>query len=609
MTKIIPTFYFLLLFQFSWAARDPIRLTHGPMLGHPTSSSVRVWARTSDSGEFQVLYGTEEAKLELISKPADTKIENDNTGYATLENLSPDQRYHYQIQVNGRPHGLPGSFLTLPSAEQTRNKEYNPEGLFNFRFQIGSCANQNPRHGNGHRSRTYENLNQDWADKTHFHIMNGDWLYEELREYPVEAWRLRAGIEEIPPVVNLMPTVVGVWENYRLYLSRGISLSQWHRNVPSYFTFDDHELVNDIWGAATAGRRDRRAVFRDVGTQAFYDYLGWANPVAFDHPVHFGRGQMKKDSNLLSDLSTDFSKLPLDEMLNLHVHWNTPQAGVNDLTYDDLSLGHPNSYVYDIEKVVDKNTLQLHMPAKVSDEVTYSIGRRSYASFKVSNCEYFLLDTRGSRDMHDTSDRGKKGLSMLGKTQRDWLLKSMRESDAAFFFVISTVPFMIPHSGAGGFEAAANKEEAWTAFFDEREILIKEWEKMGKKVFVMTGDLHNSFAIKITENVWEFCCGPHNSVNHVPKNDEMDRPPTGRFKFGPRECDIRWSSYILPDLERLDRLYPYYAVVQVNNVFNMPKKLGDERWVAYPHPQVVFQYYNGNTGELEYAEAVSTARK
>ena len=32
---------------------------------------------------------------------------------------------------------------------------------------------------------------------------------------------------------------------------------------------------------------------------------------------------------------------------------------------------------------------------------------------------------------------------------------------------------MIPHSGAGGFEAdAENKEEAWTGFFDEREMLI-----------------------------------------------------------------------------------------------------------------------------------------
>jgi phosphodiesterase/alkaline phosphatase D-like protein len=105
--------------------------------------------------------------------------------------------------------------------------------------------------------------------------------------------------------------------------------------------------------------------------------------------------------------------------------------------------------------------------------------------------------------MHDTTDRGKEGLSMLGKTQRDWLLKSMKESDADFFFVISSVPFMIPHSGAGGFEAAANKEEAWTAFFDEREILIKEWEKMGKKVFVMTGD----FAQQLCDQDYRQCLG------------------------------------------------------------------------------------------------------
>jgi hypothetical protein len=184
----------------------------------------------------------------------------------------------------------------------------------------------------------------------------------------------------------------------------------------------------------------------------------------------------------------------------------------------------------------------------------------------------------------------------------------MKESDADFFFLTSTVPFMIPHSGAGGFEAAKNKEEAWTGFLDEREQLINEWDKLGKKVFVMTGDLHNSFAIKITDNVWEFCCGPHNSVNHVPKNDEMNRPATGIFDWGPRKCDIRWSSYILPDLERLQRLYPYFCVVQVNNVFNMPQKLGNKRLVAYPHPQIIFQYYNGRTGELAYAEAISLDR-
>ncbi|TWT56717.1 PhoD-like phosphatase [Thalassoglobus neptunius] len=592
------------------AERDPIRLTHGPMLGKPEATSMSVWGRTSDPGEFEVHFGVEPDVLDQVSEPAETLIERDNTGVAQLKNLKSNTRYYYQIWVNGRPHGWPGSFLTLPQSEDTYNEKYNPEGLFNFRFQIGSCANQNPLHGSGHRAITYEHLNEDWADKINFHIMNGDWLYEELREFPPEAWRLTQGVDDYPLTVEIMPTIVGVWENYKLYLDRGVELAKWHRQVPSMFTFDDHELVNDIWGSAEAGKRHRRTVFRDIGTQAWFDYLGWANPMEFEHPIHYGKASMKAGSDLLVDPQADFTKVPVDEMLTLHVHWGTPEAGVNDLQYDN-DEGHQNSYVYDIIEVVDAHTLKLHMPAKVDDDdISYSIGRRSFGKLRVSNCEFFILDTRGDRDMHDIRERDKPGVSMLGKAQREWLLKSMKESDADFFFVVSTVPFMIPHSGAGGFEFdAENKEEAWTGFFDERELLISEWEKLGKKVFVMTGDLHNSFAIKITDDIWEFCCGPHNSVNHVPELDESNRPATGKFKFGPRECDIRWSSYILPDLDRLERLYPKYCVVQINNVFNIPQKLGDERWVAYPHPQVIFQYYDGRTGELDYAESISVDRE
>ncbi|NNM31294.1 MAG: metallophosphoesterase family protein [Akkermansiaceae bacterium] len=590
------------------AERDPIRLTHGPMLGHVTADSVRVWVRTSDPGGFVVKYGPARDKLAGTSDSARTFMENDCTGSLTIEGLRPDTRYHYQVWVNERPHGQPGTFRTLPSADTSRHDEHNPKGLFNFRFEVGSCANQNPLHGIGPTLPAYRTLNREWASKVNFHIMNGDWLYEERREYPASAWKLEQGIDIVPRVVDAMPTVVGVWENYKLYLDRGVELAKWHRNVPSYFTFDDHELVNDIWGAGTPGKRHRRTVFRDIGTYAWFNYLGWANPVEHPQGVHFGRARMEAGSDLLVDSLADFTKLPLDKMLNLHVHWGTPQAGVNDMIYDNDD-GHKNSYVYGIEEVVDRHTLRLHMPAKVSDEVSYSIGRRSYGKFRVSNCEFFLLDTRGARDMHDIRQRAKPGLSMLGTAQRDWLLESMRASDADFFFVVSSVPFMIPHSGAGGFEADfANKEEAWTGFFHEREMLIKEWDKLGKKVFVMTGDLHNSFAIKVNDHVWEFCCGPHNSVNHVPELDESGRPATGRWKFGPRECDIRWSSYILADLERLERLYPYFCIVQVNNVFNMPQKLGGTRWVAYPHPQVVFQYYHGRTGELAYAEAISLDR-
>ncbi|MEL6898073.1 MAG: alkaline phosphatase, partial [Planctomycetota bacterium] len=201
------------------AQRDPIRITHGPMLGAPASDGVTVWARTSDAGNFSVRYGTQPGRLDRVGPIGETILGNDNTGVVRLQDLAPDTRYHYQVFVNDRPQGLPGTFRTLPSAAASRNAKHNPDGRFNFRFQIGSCANQNPLHGIGHQAPTYETLNRDWADKVHFHVMNGDWLYEELRDYPPQAWQLVQGLtpQQMPRSVSVMPTIAGVWENYKLY--------------------------------------------------------------------------------------------------------------------------------------------------------------------------------------------------------------------------------------------------------------------------------------------------------------------------------------------------------------------------------------------------------
>jgi alkaline phosphatase D len=178
----------------------------------------------------------------------------------------------------------------------------------------------------------------------------------------------------------------------------------------------------------------------------------------------------------------------------------------------------------------------------------------------------------------------------------------MKKSDADFIFVVSSVNFMVPHIG-GDKIIASNKDDAWTVFFDEREKLIDFWDSLERPVFVLTGDLHNSFAIKITDNVWEFASGPHNSNNHW-ASDEGNRPANGPFKYGPREVEIRWSTYFRPDIPRSELRHPSYCVVQVNNVFNNPIHIGEERWVAFEKPQVIFQYYDGRTGQLRYAEAI-----
>jgi phosphodiesterase/alkaline phosphatase D-like protein len=587
-------------------------VTHGPMLGLVTESSVKVWARTQRAGDFTVRYGVKPDRLDGASSAVSTKIEHDYTGWTTLTGLRPQTTYHYQVYIGAVPSGPAGSFQTLPSAAAHLEPTHNPRGLFNYRFQFGSCANQNPKGGIGPSLPAYAAMLRDLPGRdVLFSIMNGDFIYEEHRSMPVADWLAQTGrtAAQTPAVVQLAPTVVGVWENYKSYLARGVNLAAWQRHMPTVFTFDDHELVNDIRGAGTVGFRERRAVFRDIGVRAWEDYAGWANPYAVTQPIHFGRTTLTKGSDVLVDLEADFTQLDLQQAANLHVHWGTASAGEDDLRLDNQPPANPNAGVFGIAAVLDRHRLRITPAAYADSTGSYSIGRRSYGKFTVANSDYFILDCKTHRQMHDPKNPAKKGVTMLGPEQKAWLLDGMRNSASDFFFIVSSVNFMIPHDGAGGHEFTEGKDEAWTAMLDEREELIAAFEALGKPVFILTADLHNSFAVKITDLVWEFASGPLNSVNHVPQNDEGHRPATGLYQSGPRVCDIRWSSYILPDLDRPQRLYPYYCVVQLNNVYNMPQQLGGTRWVAYPHPQAIFQYYDGRTGEFVYAESISTRRR
>ena len=203
-----------------------------------------------------------------------------------------------------------------------------------------------------------------------------------------------------------------------------------------------------------------------------------------------------------------------------------------DGTDADDEGGDPNSKVYEVVEVLDANRLRIR-PAAVEDgQPVYSIGRRSYFSKRVSNAEFLYLDTRSYRMMHDTNDRERVGRTMLGERQKAWVKETMQASDADFFFIVSSVNFSISHVGGTGSAniSETNKDDAWTAFLWEREDMINFWDELGKPVFVLTGDLHNSFAIKLTDRVWEFASGPHNSTNH-PLRSEGQPPEVGHVRF------------------------------------------------------------------------------
>ncbi len=253
-----PAFALVLVMAFAsgvWAA-DTVRITHGPILGRLSAEGIGVWARTSRPGEFRVRYGLKPDALDQVSETVSTTSGRDNTGWIHVTGLQPRAKYYYRVETPAGPADRTpgGSFRTLPSAGQTRHDEHNPKGLFNFRFEF-ACGNRPQFNAEGMPPRpTYVTMLRELKDEIDFAIVNGDWIYEVKRDFPVSEWLEQVGQspQDIPSSVRLTPAVVGIWENYKYYLETDPALATWHREIPSFFTFDDHEILNDINATALA---------------------------------------------------------------------------------------------------------------------------------------------------------------------------------------------------------------------------------------------------------------------------------------------------------------------------------------------------------------------
>ena len=168
------------------------------------------------------------------SKPKRTTTTQDGS---LLESLDSSTKYYYEVTTGNRPArvaNLQGHFHTLPSLQDTVSPEANPHGLFNLRFEFACGNNQNPDAGSAYHealpayATMRRNLVRDDAESfVDFAILNGDWLYEnddKRRETPAQ-WAEQNGVDDdhIPRVLKVMPTLAGVWANYKHYLEQGVT--------------------------------------------------------------------------------------------------------------------------------------------------------------------------------------------------------------------------------------------------------------------------------------------------------------------------------------------------------------------------------------------------
>ncbi len=471
------------------------------------------------------------------------------------------------------------SFRTLPDRDSYADAENNPDGRFNVCFSVGCCACQDPVVSGGQYGSppTFATLLDRHGDEIQFHWMNGDTIYEERRDGTLE----------------------GVRENYRLYWSRGRSFADLMRRVPILFTYDDHEIGWDIHGSGEVGLGAGKHLWRDIGLRAWGEYCEWANPAAPQRgSLRFGRATVKADDDVLLDAEADFSTLDPATVSTIHVGpWTREGQPPED--------SRRNAGVYRLVEVLDEHRLRIEPAFKADEQPTYSIGTHHWFDWRLGNCHFFVLDTRGERSRPNFQEYADPARFVLGDAQRRWLMDGVTKTDAEFVFVISPDPWIVYHTAYHVGGKLDPKGDGFASFVHEREILLNHFDRLGKPVLIFTGDVHNSLAARITENVWEFLCGPMGSNAH-PVGTAGGMPYGGRWTSQGRPVTIRWIAGF-PDNVHYSRLRnAYFAVVQVNNVMKAPRPEGvGYQFVAYDVPQVVVRFHDGYSGRLEYAEAIS----
>ena len=124
--------------------------------------------------------------------------------------------------------------------------------------------------------------------------------------------------------------------------------------------------------------------------------------------------------------------MDLKDHANLVVHWGQSTDGIQAMDLDQIP-GDPNAGVFDIVEIVDRNRLKISPAGRADGEANYSVGRRSYGSFRVANCEFFMLDTRSHRSLHDVDNPDQAGGHHFRGSSCSKLKDAISNSDADFF--------------------------------------------------------------------------------------------------------------------------------------------------------------------------------
>jgi alkaline phosphatase D len=156
--------------------------------------------------------------------------------------------------------------------------------------------------------------------------------------------------------------------------------------------------------------------------------------------------------------------------------------------------------------------------------------------------EMFILDTRQYRDANLAQDSSRYPKTMLGREQLVWLKESLRNSDATWKLIVSSVPMSIPTGFPAelGRDGWANYDQT-TGFENELADILRHMKDQGQRnVVFITTDVHfaevfryTPFADNTTFKVHEIVTGPLNAGLFPNRRYDTTLGTESLFFYGP----------------------------------------------------------------------------
>lgn len=187
-------------------------LTHGPMLGPPTTDSVTLWMRADATRLVTVSMATvadfSDASRVAAAYPS---ASDDFTLSLTVKELDPDKTYFYRVEIDGKPVTAIAPIRTAPKGEG------------GYRFLLGSCARRGTASGGippvppltkgNNKYQTFDRLLELLPNPLDMMVYVGDVHYGKTTELDKLRWNYRVTRGDRFLLHNQVPTLA-VWDDH-----------------------------------------------------------------------------------------------------------------------------------------------------------------------------------------------------------------------------------------------------------------------------------------------------------------------------------------------------------------------------------------------------------